>query len=111
MKQRLLIIGAGGHARVVAETALLEEKYELVGFIDDYVAIGTVILRDYKVLAALQNIDRLEFDVFIVAVGKNSVRKNIYDFLKQKYEPALVIHPQSVISPFAHIAKGCVVLA
>jgi FlaA1/EpsC-like NDP-sugar epimerase len=33
--KRLLIVGAGGHGRSVAEAVLAAGKYELVGFVDD----------------------------------------------------------------------------
>lgn len=32
---RLIIVGVGGHARAVAEAVLLEDEFELAGFIDD----------------------------------------------------------------------------
>ncbi len=33
--KRLLIVGAGGHGRSVAEAVLAAGKYELAGFVDD----------------------------------------------------------------------------
>ncbi|MFM2017264.1 MAG: PglD N-terminal domain, partial [Bacteroidota bacterium] len=35
MKKRIVIIGAGGHGKVVAETILLSDLYSIAGFIDD----------------------------------------------------------------------------
>ena len=40
IKTRLLMIGAGGHGRSVAESAGLSGQFEVVGFLDDALAVG-----------------------------------------------------------------------
>ncbi|NDP40980.1 MAG: hypothetical protein GZ093_20040 [Rhodoferax sp.] len=47
--QRLLIVGAGGHGRSVAEAVLAAGMYEVVGFLDD-AAAGPAQVGSYPVL-------------------------------------------------------------
>ena len=44
-KKRLLVVGAGGHGRSVAEAAVLSDQFEVVGFLDDGLPIGTSVLN------------------------------------------------------------------
>ncbi len=50
-KPKLLIIGAGGHGQSVAEAAELNGQFELMGFVDDALAVGTLVLG-YPVLGS-----------------------------------------------------------
>ena len=44
-KSRLLVVGAGGHGRSVAEAAKLSSGYfKVVGFLDDSVPAGETVL-------------------------------------------------------------------
>ena len=50
-KPKPLIIGAGGHGQSVAEAAELSGQFEVVGFVDDALAVGTMIFG-YPVLGS-----------------------------------------------------------
>ena len=50
---RLLIIGAGGHGRSVAEAVVLSGEYEVVGFLDDGATESTI--SDIPVLGRVAN--------------------------------------------------------
>lgn len=44
-KARLLVVGAGGHGRSVAEAAELSGQFEVVGFLDDALLAGKSVLN------------------------------------------------------------------
>ena len=44
VKTRLLVVGAGGHGRSVAEAAELSGQFEVVGFLDDSLPAGATAL-------------------------------------------------------------------
>lgn len=113
MKKRIVIIGAGGHGKVVAETVLLSNKYSIAGFVDDQRQIGDVVFRDYKVLGNRTFLaeHKSEFDGFIAAVGNNAIRKEIFEMFRGLISPMTVIHPFSFVSDSAVIGEGTVVLA
>ncbi len=108
----IVIIGAGGHSKVVAD-AVIRAGYRVRGFIDDYAmsaplprydVIGTILgfINDWK----------LQRDIAtVVAIGDNHTRMQIVKKLalpKERY--ATVIDPSAVVSQYASIAEGTVVL-
>lgn len=110
---RLLVVGAGGHGRSVAEAAMLSGQYVLAGFVDDGIAVGSPILHtsvlgstaDFKVYTAL-------CDKVVVAIGSNVLRETLVTRLVELgFELATVIHPKAVVSPSAVIGHGCVIMA
>lgn len=113
MKQKIVIIGAGGHGKVVADTIVAQDKYELIGFVDAVLPIGEKIINDFCVVETQDNIKLLKnkADVFIVAVGNNVVREKIYNLVIEILSPSIVIHPSSVIGSDVTIDSGTVVLA
>ncbi len=110
MKNKIIIIGAGGHGKVVAETILQTGHYLLLGFADDHLPLGTVVMDDYRVIAGIGSLAFTGFDRFIVAIGNNTVRKEIYNRLHKDLEPLTLIHPFTYVSPHATIGKGSVIL-
>lgn len=113
MKQKIVIIGAGGHGKVVADTIVSQDKYELIGFVDEAKPVGEKIINDFCVVATYENIKLLQdkADVFIVAVGNNVVREKIYNLAIETLGPSIVIHPSAIIGSDVTIGMGTVVLA
>lgn len=113
MKQRIVIIGAGGHGRVVADAIVSQDKYELIGFVDAALDIGTEILSGFKVIEKQNNLHLIKekTDTFIVAIGNNVVREKVYQLASQILEPGIVVHSSSIIGSDVTIGKGSVVLA
>ncbi len=110
MNNNIIIIGAGGHGKVVAEAILSQGKYNLLGFCDDATPPGTIVFGHYKIICNTSQIAHFDFDFFIVAIGNNETRKKIHELLKQQHQGAIVIHPFTSISAQAQIEPGSVVL-
>ncbi|WP_411360667.1 acetyltransferase [Pseudidiomarina sp. YC-516-91] len=109
MINRLAIIGASGHGKVIADIAIacgirdivfyddrwqeLGEHYgcSVVGSLDDAIAAGAT-----------------EYDAAVVAIGNARTRSTIQSQL-QRLAPAL-IHPSAVISSTATTGQGSVVM-
>jgi sugar O-acyltransferase (sialic acid O-acetyltransferase NeuD family) len=109
--KKLLIIGAGGHAKVVADAVLSKNEFEIIGFADDNIKLGALVFGNYSIVSTLENISALSFDEFIVAIGNNEIRKEIFNSLSVKYKPAIIIHQNSIVSKYSKIGFGTVVLA
>ncbi|MBL4932603.1 NeuD/PglB/VioB family sugar acetyltransferase [Clostridium paridis] len=111
-KNNLLILGAGGHGRVVAEAAELQGIWDDIAFLDDRDNLNKVLnfnvvgkIADYKKF-------RNKFNYVIVAIGNNEFRLELIDKLKEEnYELAVIIHPTAIISKYATIDEGTVILA
>ena len=115
MTNVLLILGAGGHGKVVADCALATGKWSDVAFLDDrYPSMGSV--NSWKIIGKVS-----EWSNFInsfpdmalgVGVSYDSLRLEWIDIMSQAgvvFPP--VIHPAAVVSQYASIGEGSVVFA
>lgn len=105
----LVIIGAGGHGKVVSDIAHLV-GYKKIIFLDDNSSLKKC--GEYDVLGKTEDCIKFKDYDFVVAVGNNEARKNIQEKLtKIGCNIVTLIHPDAVISKSAKIAKGTVVMA
>lgn len=113
MHNRLVILGAGGHGKVVADAVIKQNSYHLVGFVDDTKAIGEAVFLNHCNIAHFNTIDSIAnlADYFIVALGNNVDRDMFFQRLITVLKPALIVHPAASIALNSHIEDGCVILA
>lgn len=113
---RLLVVGAGGHASVVVDAALAAGT-DVVGVADDSPSVANGEVLGRPVLGTVTDglegiIGGVEFDSFIVAIGDNRVRGQVFErLLAAGLAGATVIHPASVVAPSATIGAGTLVCA
>lgn len=111
--RRVLVFGAGGHGKVVAELALLL-GYDVVAFVDDAKAhlgvrhLGRPVLAFDRLLAEPPDGPRLA----ALAIGNNDARRQSADRLRANgFELATLVHPRATVSASASIAPGVIVVA
>lgn len=107
MNKKLIIIGASGHGKVVADLAIKNE-YEILGFVDDGKPEGEHF--GFPILGKVEKI--LEFGQdceFVIAIGNNEIRKKIAEHYLVKWTK--LVHPTAVIGHGAEIGEGSVVMA
>lgn len=109
----LLILGAGGHGKVVADAALATGEWREIAFLDDRVAtIGLVL--DLSVIGEIDALTSFtaRFSHAVVAVGDARRRLQLIDDLARNgYAVPVIVHPRATISAFAKLASGTVVMA
>lgn len=107
--KNLIIIGAGGHGRVVADIAKQTGLYTYIAFLDDFEPAKKLPYPYLgKVSQAFEYIDQY---AFFVAIGDAMVRKRIMENLIDKgAKLATVIHPSAIISSDVTIGYGTVVM-
>jgi sugar O-acyltransferase (sialic acid O-acetyltransferase NeuD family) len=112
--KRLLIIGAGGHGRSVAEAVAASGAFIVAGFLDDEFpelervwdvpVLGKVAADLAAWLSAA--------DFAIVAIGNNALRQRVTGELRGAgYSLATVIHSRAIVSPTAVIGEGSAIMA
>lgn len=107
MKKSLIILGAGGHGRVVKETAEAMGKYSVIKFLDDTCTDTRIdgVLCDYGKYKG-SNVD------FFIALGNPELRKKWNKILKsEKINIPNLIHPRAYISPSVELGYGNIVCA
>ena len=106
MNKKVVIIGAGGHAKVISEIVELNGDM-LIGFLDD-------TKKESKVIGTTNDINKIlnsDNDIkFIIGIGNNKVRNDIFKAHPQ-IDYYTAIHPRAVISKSAIIGKGSAIMA
>ncbi len=113
---RNLIIGAGGHAQVVADILWRMREHDAslnpVGYLDDNPALAGQSFIDLPVLGAIDRLGDIPHEAVVVAIGNNQTRRRVFDTLRERGERiATAVHPSAVIAPSAEIGVGCMVCA
>lgn len=107
----VIIVGAGGHARVLLDTLLCSER-KVIGLTDfdkkkwESLVNGVPVLGGDEVVFSY-SIDEIELVNGMGSVGSMDKRKNIYEYFKNKaYLFSNVIHPSAIVSSNAVLANG-----
>lgn len=111
--KKLVILGSGGHAKVVVDIVELAGEYDILGLLDDYKPAGSAVCG-YPVLGSLELLRDLSADAAVAAIGDNAVRERIVQ-RASAFAPGLtfatVVHPRAVIARSAALGEGTVVMA
>lgn len=104
--KKVVIIGAGGHGRVIADIVTLSGDVVL-GFLDDK---DPSEFPNITILGKLTKIETFKQEAcFIVGIGDNQTRKQIMETLDVDWYTA--IHPTAVIASDVEIAEGTAIMA
>lgn len=110
---RLLLIGAGGHGKVVAEAAFASGQWSEIAFLDgrfpelSQILKWPVVGRDVDPKVFLT-----DFPEIFVAIGDNPLRASrIALLLRMGFRVPTIIHPSAWVSPSATLDAGTVVMA
>jgi sugar O-acyltransferase (sialic acid O-acetyltransferase NeuD family) len=106
VKERVHVIGAGGHAKVVIATLRASGVDDLVAWDDDPRKIGTSVLG----IKVLGRIEECPAGVSaVVAIGENDVRRRVVSRLDLRYVSA--VHPSAVVHDSVVLGAGSVIFA
>jgi len=110
---KLLVAGAGGHGRVVADAARRTGTYAVVAFLDD-------LYPEVKASGSWPIVGRLsdmhlhiaEFDSFVAAFGDAHRRLAMLDQAETRgFRLTSIVHPAAMVADNVGIGAGAVVLA
>lgn len=110
---KIVVVGAGGQARIVYEILTYDRNVEVAAFLDNMVhgsdehIMGIPVVGDHSVLPKL-----IENGVngAVIAIGDNRIRAERFDeFGSMGLELVNAIHPTAYIAPSARLARGVTV--
>lgn len=107
MNKTLVMLGAGGHAKVCYDIAQKMNKWNEIIVLDDNPK------NDYfKISGQLNDIRQYPSADFFVAIGDNKIRTKITEELfKLNMKIITLIHPKAVIGSNVKIEAGTVIMA
>jgi sugar O-acyltransferase (sialic acid O-acetyltransferase NeuD family) len=103
----LIIVGAGGHAKVVIESAERAGQ-KIAGVVDNRVG---VTVFEYPFLGSLENMSFDQHSCLVIAIGANVVRAEIARSLESKVNWVSIVDTLARVSSRALIQAGSVALA
>jgi sugar O-acyltransferase (sialic acid O-acetyltransferase NeuD family) len=114
-KMRVVIIGTGGHGKVVLEAIRHDPNLEVIGFLDDDPNKRKVIIDGLRVLgptSLLPEFKKQGVNEIALGIGNNGQRERIFHMAKEQgFRVATVIHPTAFIARTASIGEGALICA
>lgn len=115
MKEKIVLIGGGGHCHSVIDVIEQENKYEIIGIVDIKENIGKKVLA-YEIIGCDADLDTIFLSCknACVTVGHiNSNALRIQLFLQAKaagFNLPIIISPSAYVSKYAHIKEGTIIM-
>jgi len=105
MKNKIILIGGGGHCHSVIDVVELAAEYEIVGVIDQADKVGTNVMS-YPVIGTDDDLAAMIYDVkyAFITLGQiktATIRKSLFEKLI-----SLGYEVPNIISPLAHVSKS-----
>lgn len=112
---KIILYGASGHGKVVADIVCAIPGLDLVGFVDDSLRQQQKSVGRFSVLGGedmLPEALRSGVEGAIVAIGRNDVRVQKAGMLERLgFKMATAVHPSSVVAGDVQIGHGTVIMA
>ena len=107
--KKLMIIGASGHGKVVADIAK-QCGYTKISFLDDNQNLKECL--EYPVVGTTSCYNIYTDNDFFVAIGNGKIRERVYnELLNNKLRVVTLIHPNATIASHVSIGIGTGVMA
>jgi UDP-perosamine 4-acetyltransferase len=111
--KRIVLIGAGAHAKVVLEAVRAMGRFAVIGVVDPRPSspflLGEPVLGGDELLPELY---QKGATAAVVALGENGLRQRVADHVRSLgFELPPVVHPSAAISPSARIGAGAVIMS
>ncbi len=114
--EKIVLVGAGGHCKVIIDIIKSVSKYDIVGVTDkDYIGdkfvLDIPIIGDDSILEELHNTGVKNAFVCVGALQNILTREKIYNNLKAiGFSIPVLIHKDAMVSPYANVAGGTCIM-
>jgi sugar O-acyltransferase (sialic acid O-acetyltransferase NeuD family) len=115
MKEKIVLIGGGGHCHSVIDVIEQTNKYEIIGIVDTKENIGKKVL-DYEVIACDDDLETIFLSCknAVITVGQiksNQIRVKLFEKLtKIGFHLPIIISPLAYVSKHSSIDEGTIIM-
>lgn len=117
-KENIIVFGGSDHARLVIDIIKKEDKYNIIGIVDDFI-IKNKAIKGIKVLGKIKNLESIlrlhkEVNKGIIAIGDNYTRyliANKIEKYRKNFSFITTIHPSAIIGSDVKIDQGTIIAA
>lgn len=110
MKEKVMILGSGGHCKVIVDILLENNEYEVAGLID----FTETNIWGIKTIGTDSDLKQLYGDGIknaFIAIGNNEIRAQLYKELDEiGFNVINIISKKSVISKYVSMGQGNVIM-
>lgn len=115
MREKILLIGGGGHCKSVIDVIEQEGKFEIAGIIEKFTGESKEVLA-YPLVGTDDELAELrkKYKYAIITIGhlkSNAIRVKLFSILKElDFTLPVIVSPLAYVSQHAEVAEGTVVL-
>jgi sugar O-acyltransferase (sialic acid O-acetyltransferase NeuD family) len=108
----LLIVGAGGHAKVVADI-LICQGMPVLGFLDDNLKPQDAHCLGLPILGSIDDYQSHSPTGLVMGIGDNATRMAVAERLGNEAQPLwhTAVHPSAIVARSVRIGEGTVIAA
>jgi len=115
--EKIILIGGGTHVQKYIDIIQKENKYQILGIVDDNIKVGDELFgfpilggkEDLQVITKKYNVNN-----GIITIGDNWIRKNIFDYVSDlvpSFKWVNAIHPSVIIGSNVTLGVGVIAMA
>lgn len=115
--EKIVLIGGGGHAKVLIELIRSLDRYDIIGILDSRLKIGSSVLGVYvlgrdRLLKRLYDKKVKNVCIGVGSINNNEKRRRLYERVHEiGFHVPELVHPQSIVSNESKISEGVQVMA
>lgn len=115
MKEKIVLVGGGGHCNSVIDVIEQEDKYDIIGIVDIKENIGKKVLN-YEIIACDDDLEELfktckKAFITIGHIKTNELRKKLFEKAKKiGFTFPVIISPLAYVSKYAFVDEGTVIM-
>lgn len=117
MKKKIILIGGGGHCKVVIDAIKKTKKFSIYGILDaslpkGKLVFGIEVIGDDDMLNKLFREGIRNAFISVGSTGNCEIRKRIYANLKKnRFQLPVIVHPKAVVADGVKLGQGTFVAA
>jgi len=112
-KLKILVLGAGGHARAVLSILKSLDQWDVAGILDRDEKAEEEFIGGIPVLGSWGNLSKLKSQGIsnaVLAVGDNIERHRLFGLLTESgFSIPTLVHPEAFVDKSATLGRGCVI--
>ncbi len=115
MKEKIVLIGGGGHCHSVIDVIELTNKYEIIGIVDTKENIGKKVLG-YEIIGCDDDLETifLSCSNALITVGQiksNNLKVKLFEKVKNiGFDLPVIISPMAYVSKYSFIEEGTIIM-
>ena len=115
MREKIILIGGGGHAKSVIDVIEQEERFEIAGIVEKFTGESSAVLG-YPLIGTDDDLAKLrkEYKYALITIGQlrsNAVRVKLFKELKElNFILPTIVSPLAYLSKHAEVEEGTVLL-